>query len=229
MLLNPFRFGSAPAGDPNWASVRSLLHFEAANGTTALTDLTGKVWDRLGSGTREISTAQFKFGSSSLRISGVGVYNGYRENVSSNIWDSAAGGFTWEFFFRADSLTGTQALSSNEGASAGYDSTINLSSSGISLTSGGSLNIAAGGSVSANAWHHVAVEKSGTAVTLYLNGVLVGSSTQSGSSSGGKLTLAIGSNGSSAFSGFIDAFRFTKGVVRYGGPFTPPTSPFPSS
>ena len=59
-----FYGGSA---DPYAANVISLLHFDGVNGSTTFTDqVPSRSWGR--SGTSTISTAQSKFGGSSLNV-----------------------------------------------------------------------------------------------------------------------------------------------------------------
>ena len=49
------------------STMNSLLHFEGANGSTTITDsITGNTW--AASGTAQISTAAYKFGTSSLKL-----------------------------------------------------------------------------------------------------------------------------------------------------------------
>jgi len=75
-----------------------------------------------------------------------------------------------------------------------------------------------------NAWTHVAVTRSGTALKLFQNGVLVGSTTNSTSFAGS--TALIGSMGTTAFvTGYISDIRTLKGTALYTTTFTPPTAP----
>jgi len=82
-------------------------------------------------------------------------------------------------------------------------------------------------------WHHVAVVRDGTSMVLYVNGTNVGSATISSSRSlnlglGG--AVWVGNNGSSstAYKGYIDDLRITKGVARYTANFTPPEAKLPN-
>jgi len=80
-----------------------------------------------------------------------------------------------------------------------------------------------------NAWNHVAVVRSGTTITIYLNGVSVGSGTMS-TSLGATGTLVIGAkqvNSPEYYTGYISNVRIVNGVAVYSTNtnFTPPTSP----
>ncbi len=57
-------------------NIVSLLHFDAPNGTTSITDETGKSWTRRGT-VSNISTTESKFGGSSLFISSTNGNNGF--------------------------------------------------------------------------------------------------------------------------------------------------------
>jgi hypothetical protein len=83
-------------------------------------------------------------------------------------------------------------------------------------------------------WHHVAVVRSGTTVTLYAQGAPVASRTISGSASFTASALTIGGGGSGApggsvatgaLVGLISEFRIIAGAALYTGAFTPPTQP----
>jgi hypothetical protein len=82
--------------------------------------------------------------------------------------------------------------------------------------------------VTLNTWNHVAFVRSGSTVTLYLNGTSNG--TLSASYSQGATNVTIGSRYTGAteyITGYIDDLRITKGVARYTSNFTAPTAAFP--
>jgi len=76
-------------------------------------------------------------------------------------------------------------------------------------------------------WSHVAVVRSGTTITLYLNGVSLGTYTSSTTFSGITYVGAERYNGSitGVFTGFLSNFRIVKGTALYTSTFTPPTAP----
>jgi hypothetical protein len=79
-----------------------------------------------------------------------------------------------------------------------------------------------------NVWYHIAGVKSGTTLTLYINGVSQASAAQTGTIvDGGKAALVGYESGqptASYWNGYISDLRITRGIARYTGNFTPPTS-----
>ena len=96
-----------------------------------------------------------------------------------------------------------------------------------SLNAGSTAYITSTTKVALNRWHHVAVVRVGTTVTLYLDGNPEGTYTLSGDiTSTGE--FRIGRQGSSTthyFGGFISNLRINKGTALYTSRFTPPTAP----
>jgi hypothetical protein len=83
-----------------------------------------------------------------------------------------------------------------------------------------------GGTVPLNAWTHVAIVRSGTTITIYINGVSATSATWNNvvGNSGG---FIVGANRSVSnyVNGYISGLRFLIGTALYTSNFTPPTSP----
>ena len=82
-----------------------------------------------------------------------------------------------------------------------------------------------------NEWNHFAVERSGGTTTMYKNGTSMGSSTGPGTGTIGNSgnTLTVGGRAIAlvgGYNGYIDEFRFSKGIARYGADFTSPTAPY---
>lgn len=76
------------------------------------------------------------------------------------------------------------------------------------------------------AWNHIAFVRSGTSMSIYVNGVLGASATMTGSPTS-PYNMVIGRLGSGNLVGNIDEMRITQGIARYTGNFTPPTGAFP--
>ena len=84
---------------------------------------------------------------------------------------------------------------------------------------------ASGGAVALNAWNHVALVRSGSTCTLYLNGKSVATFTNSATFSG-DVNIGVdyyNSNRSAYTSGFISNLRYINGTALYTANFTPPT------
>jgi hypothetical protein len=80
-----------------------------------------------------------------------------------------------------------------------------------------------------NAWHHLALVRNGTTVTLYANGISVATSTGVGTLVTPVGSVSIGTNlddtANQSFPGYISNARVVKGTAVYTANFTPPTSP----
>ena len=86
-----------------------------------------------------------------------------------------------------------------------------------------------GGNATLNTWHHFAFTRFGASCSVFLNGLLRGSTIRSAATVSGPFFIGQRANGTGAFAGYIDEFRITVGVARYTGNFTPPDAPFPDS
>ena len=81
------------------------------------------------------------------------------------------------------------------------------------------------GSPTLNSWNHFAVSRSGTAIRLFLNGVLGATVTTSAALTDHASPFTVGSqfNGANLFTGYISNIRLVKGTAVYTSNFTPPT------
>jgi hypothetical protein len=221
--INSYQFAtSAGPTDPDFANVSLLLHGDGTNGSTTILDSSSSPKTVTAVGDAQISTAQSKFGGSSIEFDGSGDVLTIPANTAFNF---GTGDFTIEAWVYHTGST-NQAIFSCSPCHFVY---------GI----GGKLRFFSASSPSvidatvsyiSNAWAHVAVVRSGTNVTLYQNGVSVGSGTST-RNYGGSSNVSIGAYvGTASFwDGYIDDLRVTKGVARYTSNFTPPTAPFPDA
>ena len=81
--------------------------------------------------------------------------------------------------------------------------------------------------VTANTWHHIAAVRSGTTITVYVDGTSVGSLTGVGTFNADGAAFLVGAYQSGSvsgdFDGYIDEVRVTKGTALWLSAFTPPT------
>jgi len=90
----------------------------------------------------------------------------------------------------------------------------------------GTNAITSSSTFSINNWHHVALVRSGTTVTLYVNGTSQGTYTTSTSFAQAYVRIgAYGGDGSVAFTGYASNLRAVIGTAIYTATFTPPTTP----
>lgn len=213
-------------GDPNFSSVSLLLHMDGTNGSTTFTDNSVDNRAITANGGATVSTAQSKYGGASA------FFNGTTDSLSFSDPGLGTGDFTIELWFRTASSVQYAQFVGNE--SPGYTLLINNSSStsgDIGLyTAAGFVCATSGTDYGDDAWHHVALTRSGTSVTIWVDGVSRATGT-SGSSFSGQ-TNFIGRNNFFTprnLIGYIDDLRITKGVARYSATFTPPTAAFPDA
>jgi hypothetical protein len=97
----------------------------------------------------------------------------------------------------------------------------------ISLNGGFGTDISGtSGSITPNVWYHVAAVRSGSTITVYVNGKALGTTTNS-NTLGYNQAYAIGSSGSGSgsnrFIGYISNLRVVNGTAVYTANFNPPT------
>jgi hypothetical protein len=211
-------------GDVYFPQTKLLLPFDGTNGATTTNDLSNSNKSSTIGGSATISTAQSKFGGSSLNVS-----SGYCDISSSDIIAFGTDDFTFElWYYKTSATSGTTMLFDCRTGSSGSQYT--MSSSFTNETPNwyvySSTRITSSISTSLNAWHHFAVARSSGTTTMYIDGVSGGSFSDSTSYVSSR--VAIGAYRTLAtqysFPGYIDGFRITKGVARYTSAFTPPTT-----
>lgn len=236
MIVNPYVYGGAGGGsDPNFSSVVFLSHFEGTNGSTSATDESNSA-HAITITNSEISTAKAKFGSSSLNMTS-GSVGGKCRCADSADWAFGSGQFTVEAWVNfnsvanfSDSFVCQDDLVSRSWRLGRHF----IGGLRFSFTTDGTTLITVDGAFTfvADTWYHVAVDRdSGGVIRVYVDGVVKGSITNTGTVYNGTSGMVIGNtdNGGEEMSGHIDEVRITKGVARYAGAFTPPTAAFPDS
>jgi len=94
------------------------------------------------------------------------------------------------------------------------------------FTTGVYYNTTSTNSLITNTWYHVAATRSGSNITLYINGVANGTSTYAGNPTSASSYLRIGADRTTStyFNGYLSNLRVIKGTAVYTGNFTPPTA-----
>ena len=226
--------GATTVGDVYFPKVAALLPFDGTNGATSTSDLSNRSGGVSFAGTAQISTAQSKFGGSSLLLDGNSDYL----TISDTYWNTAinSGDWTVEFWVRFAALGSNEELVGNRGDVDGNSSNgwalRKTTSNNIILYwyEGGQfnyLNNSQGSrtALSANTWYHIAVTRSSNTWKLFLNGTAEDTVTDSGTIvTGTGNRLFIGNFGVNYLNGYMDDLRITVGQARYTSNFTAPTS-----
>lgn len=179
-------------------------------------------------------TANSKFGVASLNATAGG---SYAQFPFSSDWQFGSGQFTVEVwaYFTSHNASQYEAIIDQWSGSGNYAWWLGMSNSGqlaFLYTTDGSTTQTLGAAYTPtlNTWIHIAVDRDASnVVRVYANGVVVASATISATiapANTGTLTLGLGGDGASKFYGYIDEVRISKGVARYAGAFTPPSSAF---
>jgi hypothetical protein len=208
--------------DLNRSQVSLLLHGDGTSGSTTITDSSPTLKTPTVVANAQISTAQSKFGGSSILCSIVSSiqYAGFQALGPSD--------WTIEFFAYRTSGDGVRALLDTRNSDSNSQGLlIYLAAANITVFWSGA-NRLAGTTLTLNQWQHVAVTKSGNNVRLFQDGALQATTTQpfDGTSATTRIT-SVFNIGSWGFDGYLDEYRITKGVARYTANFTPPTAAFP--
>lgn len=225
MIINPYRFGAGGGTDPYWANVVAALHMDGVDASTTFTDETGRAWTA--HGTTQIDTAAFKFGGAS------GLFgSGCIKTASTSDFNFGTGNFAIDWWLRfPPSASARGYVYSNDTNSAAI--IVTQITGLVEIYGPGSWVINSGAvTFTQSQWYHMALERVGNAWTVYRDGAVYATATDSRSWGSSSNSTRIGNyqdSGGGPLICHIDDFRVTKGVARFNGPFTPPTAPFPNS
>jgi len=224
-------------GDTNFDKVELLLPFNGANDATSTTDESDNNHTVSFNGSADISTAQSKFGGSSLYIGG-GSSN-WVNIAGSTDFDFGTGDFTIEcWIYRTSTAYGFVF------ETRGGEDTTSTDGIGLYMGSGGNNEIGVAVNRSNvilinqdhqtnDQWQHFAVVREGSTMTLYIDGTARGTGSNSTDFNRSRPFRLGNFHGSSSggygFPGYIDDFRVTKGLARYTSNFTAPSAAHPTS
>ena len=150
--------------------------------------------------------------------------------ASNAAFSFGTGNFTWETWFYSTGDTSSADVFYDLGAA-------NSSGSFCVFTTGGVLYVRINGTGNdltytltsswVNTWHHLAVVRNGTTMTVYLDGTSVVSGTRSQDITQSTPYIALGTGVLAGydFLGYLSNMRVVKGTAVYTSNFTPPTTP----
>ena len=224
VLTNP------ATGDLDADSVSLLMHGDGLNASTSFVDSSPSPKTFTVVGAAKLSTAQSKFGGSSLYFDGQGARivspksSGYDFDGDFTIefwaWKSGPGDTSWDYLLQC-----AWVVSPSNGWTLGLRTTFSFNHRGAD---GVGDYIDAPVSIYDSTWHHYAVSRAAGVLRLFVDGVQVAQRTTSANFHTYDSDLIIGAsdNGNYGFAGYVDDLRITKGVGRYTADFTPSAQPF---
>ena len=247
--IRQFKLTGSTVGDLHFPKVKWLSAFDGLNGATSTSDSSNSNLSLTLQSSTVISTAQSKFGGSSLYVPNSATQGVYANGAGSTI--QLTGDFTIEWWIYrvqvtlADNMVlgpiygmqGGSAISGYGMVFPYYYSPVSASEGQIYASSNGSSwNIASGVTLGTGSlgtvgqWVHMAMVRSGTTWSYYVDGTrtytgTLGSATIA-TSTGTYMHLgrAWGTNGTSP-EAYYDDFRITQALARYSGTsFTPPST-----
>lgn len=209
-----------------------LLHMNGVDTSTTFTDESGKIWTA--NGNAQIDTAQSVFGGASALFDGTG---DWIDTPDSADFDIGNGDFTIDFRIRMNSIAALQRVFGQCDSSA-TASTIclyaNFDGTGKNIQAGFYSSTTAyqavGSALSVSTWYHIALIRSGNNLYVATNGTLSAPTSVTGiaaNNSANKFSIGrLGELTTATLNGWIDEFRFSKGIARWTGNFTPLTKPY---
>ena len=220
--LDQFKVTGTTVGDVYFPQTKLLLPFDGTNGATTTSDLSNTNRTVTFYGTAQLSTAQSKFGGSSLLLDGNSDYLTV-PHVSSDIVTE----LTLEAWFKTSSsalqtLIGTY----NPTSTTGSYIQINGGTPNSGVHGGNQMTSSSGGYADGN-WHHVALTRNtSNLLTLWLDGVSKATTTDSTALPTSPFYIGRLNHSSLTryFDGYLDDVRWTPSVCRYTSNFTPPTT-----
>ena len=228
------------SGDPYFAYTSLLLPMSAA-----FTDVSGSPKTITAYGNAAISSAQAKWGAASGSFDGSGDYLETPFNAAFSPWTSS---FTIELWVRPAAIGSVMTLFANRWIDTNFsgnyrfyikaDGTISFFANQYSGLGG--ISFSSSSALVAGQWQHVAISREGRdfgnggKARLFIDGKKVGEYTDTYASQVGFVGGAECSIGRGSatipdyFSGHMQDLRYTTGIARYIGEFTPPAAAFPT-
>lgn len=236
MIINPYVFGSGPAGDPKWANVALYLPFDGSNGSTTFPDVSSYARSMSVLGAVTISTGDSKFGGSS----GLFPANGGLFALDSPSLELGGADFCIECHIKKNNNTVGAILDKRGSGGTGVapliivsqvSGAVSVFASSDGATYGMVISTAASAILAGDPWKHLAVERVGNNFDIYVEGTSAANGTLSGSLNDIANDWMIGirsPDGAQALDAYVDCMRWTLGDYRYGGSFTPPAAAYPT-
>jgi hypothetical protein len=207
-----------------------LCSFDGTNGQKSAEDKSDGAHIISFVGDAELSTAESKFGATSLFVGTPPSWNCVTV-PNHDDFKYTTESFTFDGWFRfLSSPNDNMMFLSCAGGGGGFQWYMSYTSMQFYAVGVGVVFATEGFSPTLNQWYHIALVRSGTSVRFFINGIQLGDTlTIANTIIVGTGSLFIGHDGNLSgrvFPGYIDEFRISKGVARWTSNFTPPTSAY---
>jgi hypothetical protein len=233
--------GGGASGDASWSYVSMLLS------TTSLSNANNNLFvdssgafnpiSRTGNTTQGSFTPYGPLWSNFF--DGSGDYFTVPYTTANFDWYTGGVDFTIEYWFFANSLTGTSyvdggvtksTLVGNRDATGTTDYWSFGPNAGGTVTfyyfNGSPIAVNSTATINANSWNHIAMTKTSSGITIFVNGVAQTTTAISGTpQSSTSFPLTVGQGNNTSFNGYVSNLRIVRGTAIYSGSFTVPTSP----
>jgi hypothetical protein len=221
--------GTGTRTDSNSSSIVLALPMDGTNNGTTFTDESatikgsGSAKTLTRNGDTKTVTSQSKFYGSSGSFDGTGDYLSHGANTD---FAFGTGDLTVELWVYFNSLPGSGVaglVDTGTSVNANRFSVVVYPNGATYVDSNVNLIVGTAGKITTGKWIHLAVCRSGTNATLYINGVADKTSTVSTDFSNN--LLRVGATIDNLYlNGYIQDLRIYKGVAKYTGNFNPPSS-----
>lgn len=223
------RMRMAASGERLDKYTKVLLHMNGADYGTIFTDETGKIWTANGAKTLAL---QSKFGGTSAFFSG----SSWIDTPAHEDFNVGNGDFTIDFWLRIPSASSVGYIF-GQSSTVDYDTNVQfmcyIDNSYLKAhfyKSDGSASTFSGTKLAIDTWYHVAFVRNGQYITLYIDGVEKSFLYATGVTyRASAYKFSIGRLGECTYTflnGWVDEFRFSKGIARWTSNFTPPTKEY---
>lgn len=211
-----------------------LLHMNGVDASTTFTDSSASAHTFTAGGNAQIDTAQYKFGGASGLFDGTGDFIDTPAHADFNV---GSGDFTIDFWIKRGT-TGVERVFGNSDNAAGNSSFQALFNGdnkvGITVYVPTAKNITSTGAIADTNYHHIAIVRDTNTLRLFIDGTADGTVDLTGTTirdSAYKFTIGrmgefVGVDYGAYFNGWIDEFRFSKGIARWTSNFTPPSAEY---
>lgn len=216
------------ANPPTWSNVKLRITFNGADASTTITDVSSSALPFTAVGNAQLDTAIKKYGTAALLLDGTA--DSVRADSTTGL--VLSGDFTieqWVYFVDSTPADFEAIFYGNN--TTDILGVVRDTSGLLTLVIDLATPIVSGSAVSASTWHHVALERVGSTIKLYLNGTSLGSYTSSSTYTLTELFLGAWSYDGTTYplKGSIDDVRWTIGEAVYGAAFTPPAAEMPTA